>query len=112
MRKQRKENKGIFGLIAQKCPKYMVRTPMSKSLIYRALCDMPEESYLILNTGLPFAIACTAIFAYQFFILYKTDPWGAVCTYRPFLETVITSCTVDLCAALLLDIIARKNGKR
>lgn len=110
--KKHNKKKGVFGLTAQKCPKYTVRAPISENRIYRALCDLPEESYIILNAGLPCVIVCIAIFAYQFFMSYKADPWGAVYTYRPFLETAVTSCALDICAALLLDIIARRNGGR
>lgn len=111
MRSKNKKSKGIFGLIAQKCPKYTVYAPMSKSPISRALCDMPKESYIILNTGLPCIIVCIAIFAYQFFALYKTDPWGAVYTYRSFIEIIATSFAINICAPLLLDIMARRNRK-
>ncbi len=111
MRNKSQKSKGIFGLIAQKCPKYTVYAPLSKGPISRALCDMPGESYIILNTGLPCIIVCIAISAYQFFALYKIDPWGAIYTYRSFAEIIVTSFAITLCAPLLLDIMARRNGK-
>lgn len=111
MRNKKQKNKGIFGLIAQKCPKYKIYAPISQGSIGRALCDMPEESYIILNTGLPCIIVCIAIFAYQFFTLYKTDPWGAIYTYRSFVEIIATSFAINICAPLLLDIMAKRGRK-